>query len=175
MSAFLVAPEHIQQLVLFSHGRVGRDALTWMGYADEGDRDEKLASLLALANLRSMRHRYPNDPSMSAADDEAYIRACVPVVFHMCQLTPVQVLKAIGCLDYQSCEVPDWRDTLACRALEALKDAAISMLPGWNEAAWAIDATKLQPNSQISLKGLVRSVRKDLLRDQGAGRTSVEG
>lgn len=156
MSAFLVAPEHIQQLVLFSHGRVGRDCLTWMGLVDDGERDEKLASLLALANLRSMRHRYPNDPSMSTAGDEAYIRECVPVVFHVCQLSPVQVLKAIGCLDYQNCEVPDWRDTLAYRALEALKGAAISLLPGWNEAAWALDATKLQPSTHLSLSALMR-------------------
>lgn len=52
---------------------------------------------------------------------------------------PVGVLKALSCLEYQSCEHPGWRSSEARRFCDALRDFAIGQLPGYDEAAWAID------------------------------------
>jgi hypothetical protein len=52
--------------------------------------------------------------------------------------TAVEVLKAINCYRYQAGEVDNWTDTEAHHFCAALETAVIAMLPGYEEAAWAI-------------------------------------
>lgn len=52
--------------------------------------------------------------------------------------SPVEILSAISCLDYQSCETDDWTETEAYAFLQALKDDCIGRLPGMREAPWGI-------------------------------------
>ncbi len=59
--------------------------------------------------------------------------------FDVPDLTPVQVLKAVACLAYQSCETPDWTTTVACNILNEIKEFAIRKLPGYEGAAWTIE------------------------------------
>jgi hypothetical protein len=53
-------------------------------------------------------------------------------------LSPVQLIKAVHCLDYQSCETEDWETTLAWRICQAVVSAAIGRLPAYEAAAWEI-------------------------------------
>jgi hypothetical protein len=54
------------------------------------------------------------------------------------RLTPVEVLKAISCYEYQSCEHPEWEESEAKAFCEALRDLMIGRLPGYDEAAWEV-------------------------------------
>ena len=60
-------------------------------------------------------------------DQYSDIRLAVP---------PLHILHMCSCLEYQSCESPDWRETLAYRLILAIKDAAIRALPGYDDAPW---------------------------------------
>lgn len=92
---------------------------------------DAVGSMLQAANVRSVNYRY------SESINE------LPGIFRFEMLpgspNPVAVLKAIDCYAYQACEVPDWRDSEARAFCEALKDAAICRLPGYQEAeVWDI-------------------------------------
>ena len=51
----------------------------------------------------------------------------------------VQVLKAIQCYRYQSCEHPGWENSDARRWIDRLESDAIANLPGYDDADWEID------------------------------------
>jgi hypothetical protein len=48
----------------------------------------------------------------------------------------VQIIKLCNCLDYQSCETPDWKDTRAYALLDNIRERAIRELPGYDNAPW---------------------------------------
>lgn len=52
---------------------------------------------------------------------------------------PVVVLKALSCYEYQSCEHPEWRSSEAWQFCNALRDAMVDKLPGYEKAPWGID------------------------------------
>jgi hypothetical protein len=54
------------------------------------------------------------------------------------EVEPVQVLKAIKCYEYQSCEHPSWEDSEARSWCNHLRLAAIEHLPGFEAAKWEI-------------------------------------
>lgn len=51
---------------------------------------------------------------------------------------PVEILKAISCLEYQSCEHPGWDESEAKAFCDALREQMINALPGYDDAAWGI-------------------------------------
>jgi len=88
---------------------------------------EAVGAMLAAQNRRSVNFRY----------DEEEIQ---PVYQHgpSRSYSPVELLKIIKCYEYQSCETPDWETTEAQNFCAALKDQLIHLLPGWDDAPWAI-------------------------------------
>lgn len=50
----------------------------------------------------------------------------------------VQVLKLIDCVEYQSCETPDWVTTPAFQLLNHLRSKATGLLPGYDAAEWGL-------------------------------------
>lgn len=79
--------------------------------------------------IRSVNYRYDED------DWEP------PYLFRPLPGTPdaLVVLKAIDCLEYQSCEHPGWLDSEARVFYQALRRAAITELPGYSDAeGWPI-------------------------------------
>ena len=66
------------------------------------------------------------------------------------------ILKACNCLDYQSCETDDWKDSPAFEILQHIKDAAIGQLPGYDNAdGWDFNFPKGRP-VRVSLSALAR-------------------
>jgi hypothetical protein len=62
---------------------------------------------------------------------------CQWAAFH--EFSKVQIIKAVRCLEYQSCEHPGWEESAACRLLRAIiGDDATRNLPGYDEAEWQI-------------------------------------
>jgi hypothetical protein len=98
------------------------------------------ADILYQENVRSVRYRYPDDkwdelpgpnvkPVHCLIGDLAELQA-------LPELPIVQLLKFADCLEYQSCEVDDYKQTKALQLLTAIRYALITDLPGYEEAQW---------------------------------------
>ena len=143
MSAFVCHPNHIRELALFAAGlgrpleRVTQSWVRVIAGADvadlmsdaELDYPDLLATILYRENVRSVRHRYPNDSfeALERLTIGSYRRQIAD---------PVQLLKMCQCLDYQSCETTDWEQSTAYKIIRSIISAAIGDLPGYREAAW---------------------------------------
>jgi hypothetical protein len=88
---------------------------------------DAVGQMLLDHNTASLNHRYN-------ADDLVIYTYTPPRGWR----TAVEVLKAINCYRYQASETSDWTETEAHHFCAALETAVITMLPGYEEAAWAI-------------------------------------
>jgi hypothetical protein len=132
MSAFLVSDDHITAICTFACQQSRR------GYAhrfEGGERRDikpgdhaELFRLFKQANLDSLTARY-GDAVEVAEPREGRLT-----------LTPVEIIKAIDCLEYQSCEIgmEAWEASDAGRTLASLRRAATFCLEGYDAAEWCI-------------------------------------
>lgn len=140
MSAFLCNPAHVGQLAAF----VRRDRHT--RYTPE-----ELAETFARANLASVGYRYKMTADKTATeflgepDAETYVRACVAEAVAPCVLSPVMAIKMAHCLDYQCCEVEDWRGSVAEWRLRELEAIAARSLDGYDVAPWEYTPAEVAP------------------------------
>jgi hypothetical protein len=88
---------------------------------------ETVGAMLAAQNQRSVNFRY-------AEEEIEAVYQHGPTGSY----SPVELLKIVKCYEYQSCETPDWETTEAHNFCAALKDQLIHLLPGYDEAPWAI-------------------------------------
>ena len=127
MSAWIVSKTHVAAIVRFAM----RNTYTQATIRDLGY--ENAATMLYAENVTSVNHRYADQ-----TPDE-------PVAFTYREidrapdLSPVECIKAVDCLEYQSCEHPGWKESRARKLLDAIRGAAISKLPGYKAAPWGID------------------------------------
>jgi hypothetical protein len=91
----------------------------------------EVGRMLLAENYRSVYHRYDEGPKAELEDP--YVYSPSPV-----KKDPVQVLSAINCLEYQSCEHPEWADSEAKAFLDALAHKAILSLPGYDDTMWEV-------------------------------------
>lgn len=150
MSAYIVTPEHIIYLVDAAMSLASRrndHAARWFWGEPASwqeaplgnfERAAEVANMLLRENILSVSHRYPGESSATLPG-----RKGGPSVITAYQFTaftpepdPVQVLKSIRCLEYQSCEHPGWEQSEAHAFLRALERLAIGALPGFEEAVW---------------------------------------
>lgn len=134
MSAYVVSQKHINVLVNFTQRP---DFKQWHRQIYMPGRDDVIdfpgpamvGQILLDENYRSVNARY-------GEKEEAEKFLYVPSA----ERTPLVVIfKAVSCLDYQSCETDDWKDTLAYKILQMIKEHAITQLPGYEQAPWGID------------------------------------
>jgi hypothetical protein len=129
MSAYIVSNRHIQAILSCANkGERGlyyywkRESIYFSGNLD------KIGQILLDENQRSVNYRYDtNEPA------PVFKWVPDPKVY-----TPVEIIKLVNCLDYQSCETDNWEITEAHTILEAIKERAIHLLPGYDEAEWSI-------------------------------------
>ena len=150
MSAYIVTEDHIIYLVAAALSnrinKASRGRFTWWHnhtkeisqYDPEGA--AALASELWQENVKSVNHRYPNDTQ--ELDLFTICPRKLDDMFHAWDFDPIQVLKAISCLDYQSCEHTEWETSSAHAFLDALKNSAISSLSGYSESSWGAPKTR---------------------------------
>jgi hypothetical protein len=156
MSAYICAPSHIG--ILAAYAAVNDCAIyEWSMSNNNILTAQNVAKGLALENIRSVAHRYPRDkdgqrpgPWLKDAD---IVEACQIYAGHFAKrlggvvvmaedvLEPIQVLKLVRSLDYQSCETDDWPMTLAARQLEWISGEVISRLPGYEDADWSFSGS----------------------------------
>lgn len=88
--------------------------------------------------LTSVAYRYPNEPEAELpgpVDDGPRFGYTHPLTLPR-QINPVDVLSAIRCYEYQSCEHPGWEESRAKAFCDALTSLAIACLPGYDKAPW---------------------------------------
>lgn len=151
MSAHLVNPEHIGILAAvavirwkipseWEHSRF-RTHDNMIATA------QRIAKGFAMENIRSVAYRYPDDVSGSrpgpCLSDLDYEEACAIYAAHFVKhpqpISPVQLIKLLDSLEYQSCEHPDWVGCLAHKQLQILRRDAIYNLPGYDKSDWSYD------------------------------------
>jgi len=129
MSAYVVSKKHLATIANFA---VQHD--TWLDdhRATENDYNH-IYKTLAAENVRSVCHRYAAEkPETYASFLRPSLKGKTPAI------DAVAVVKLCDCLDYQSCETDDWETTPACRLLRRIRDKAVRLIPGYEEAPWAI-------------------------------------
>ena len=98
------------------------------------------ADVLYQENIRSVRARYPEDKwddlPGPCAKPIHIVASGMERALAAYRRTPVQILKMCDCLEYQSCETDDYRESIACELLEAIRRAAIRALAGYEDAPW---------------------------------------
>jgi hypothetical protein len=121
--------------------QVSRDGLAQLRKAENEITGDELGFILWAENVASVHYRYPGEdvdtlPGTYAADG----RHEVSHGYTFSRLgklpTAVEAFSLIACLDYQSCEHPEWIDSEAYRILDQLKEALIRHLPGYSAAPW---------------------------------------
>jgi len=146
MSAYICNPEHFGILAAYA---VQHDCgiYDWTDRkAEQIQNAQRIAKGLASENVRSVAHRYPNSldnlPGQNLSINDIYEAAAIYAahfVTHQQKLRPIDVLKLCQGLDYQSCETNDWRDTLAWRQIDWIKNEAIRSLPGYEGTDWSFN------------------------------------
>lgn len=116
MSAFVCSDEHIGEIAAF---------------AESGD-EQAVGQLLLAENIKSVEHRYPD----MKHNDFTFVP--LQPFQRRYASDPIQILKLIASLRYQSCEHPDYYRSEAYAALVAIEQKVIRKLPGWEDAQWTI-------------------------------------
>jgi len=88
----------------------------------------RVGAMLLSANRTSVNHRYDENAIEEPYVFEPYTK----------KLSPVQILKALKCYVYQSCEHPGWNDSEAKVFCTALQSHVIDRLDGYEESEWEI-------------------------------------
>jgi hypothetical protein len=137
MSAFMVGREHIWAIV---------DA--WRKSQEHGwnsaPKFETLAEkgqMLWDENRSSVQYRYPdcegnNLPGPVGCD---FDYGTHEIDMGKPNYSPVEILKACHCLEYQSCEHPHWEESEARFFLVNIREAQERLMPGYEEAPWGIE------------------------------------
>jgi hypothetical protein len=138
MTGFLVSTDHIDAL-LTAGLAYGRDLgpLTWYYPIPDGAQPEcfdalahrltpgtagLVGAMLLAENARSMNFQLGRDDL-----EPPYLFRALPG-----RPDPIVVLKAITCLQSQSCAHPGWPDSEAFVFCDALHRMTVAMLPGWS-------------------------------------------
>jgi hypothetical protein len=151
MSAYLVSETHVDLLIEYAIATSGSpfhsvqwrsemppdDPRALAGEWRELDRNAEVdiagdgvtladhaARLLLCENLRSVRYRYP--------DEDAYPEGGYDVAAQTHRFTrtgyvlsDAEAVRACDCIEYQSCEHPDYHESEAWRLLAAIRDHAV--------------------------------------------------
>ena len=123
MSCFVVPDFHIDTLVSWA---VANGAAAFI----DGLSPRELAAELHRANCAAYRERYGENGG------ESYSFTMRPEVHAM---PAVQVLKACNCFDYQASDWTDYPGSVAQRAIERIREHAITYVPGYRAAAWTLE------------------------------------
>lgn len=172
MSAYLVDKNHIVYLVSAAMSRrlnPHSGDFSWYHRQDASngkrerlscadfERAAEVGNMLWMENMKSISHRYPGESSATLPGPVGGSGVIEARDFNVCfEFNPVQVLQSIRCLDYQSCEHPTWEASESHSFLEALKCAAIAVLPGMEDAKWGSPEPR---KGAISLSSLARKSR----------------
>lgn len=157
MSAYICPDSHFIALAVYATtprypgngARVHASQMRHFGGKDMiGREPEAVASYFATVLYRENAHSVNARYSESGGEDRVMN---IPYnVLHTARFSilpkmrAVDILKMCDCLEYQSCETDDYRESVAYHLLSSIRASAIRELPGYNDAAWSFDTSALQ-------------------------------
>ncbi len=134
MSAFVCSDYHVSILAVYGarKGQYGTIRAEGRDWADP----REIFAVLMQQNIRSVQHRYPdhNGQADKFGDCGRFDKVAIERGH-----SPVEVIKAAHCLEYQSCETDDYLETLAYKLLQQIKRRAEHNLSGYDSAKWTLD------------------------------------
>jgi hypothetical protein len=152
MSAFIVGTDHIDCLVsaaLDAGMHQSGFGIYWDGERVEWHNADSVGAALLRENIASVSHRYADHgtdnlpgPIPNPIPEDYIYQPCLKV-------DAAQVLKAIDCYEYQSCEHPGWNDSEARRFCGVLRRRYSAMMPGYDDALWEVDRAELLKQAML--------------------------
>lgn len=143
MSAFLVTDAHIDALLTAGLAYTSPDSpLSWPVPSTTPPREERLTTetanrvgaMLLAANEHGVNAFFGTDKQTARTEHYRFYR--LPG-----DPSPLIVFKAISCLEYQSCDAPDWRLSEAYMFYAELRYLAANRIPGFDDApGWGISS-----------------------------------
>ena len=140
MSAFLVTPEHISEIVKYAKKKEFIFAYNYFT-KEEIDCDPKnMVKLMAQANIDSLIARYGDDPR----DYSNYVDECLNSFSTLgrADLGSDDIYNMLACWNYQACEVDNWFETDAYWLGVYLKDFAAKKMATNANVQWSYDVVK---------------------------------
>lgn len=164
MSAYIVNRKHVLYIVGAAMSRAilpgchGPFSWVWNRNREAGtyeyerlacndyEKAVEVANMLWQENIKSVSHRYPGETTATLPGPvgENHTITIEDICHnHWPVFDPVQVIKAIHCYEYQTCEHPEWEQSQAFAFCKHLERAAIDVLPGYEDAEWG--APEIEP------------------------------
>lgn len=133
MSAWVVEEEHIRVLV-WAGLRISSDRLQWWyrrkwRYLDLREA-ARVGTMLMRTNVASVNYRYDENTSVPY-----HHRSPKHTTWSVGEL-----LKALGCYEYQSCEHKGWNGSEAKKFCDALRIQLTHHVEGYEDGPWGIDS-----------------------------------
>ena len=153
MSAYIVSKSTIDAIVTYAVGGTHRvsNCRPMPGDVRPGEYQRttdytptQIGAALWAENARSVNYRYREDASALAYTYRPRLSASLPprgqptAALVARTLTAMDLIKLCQCLEFQSCEHPGWKGSFAQDFLDRTIHAAISELPGHQEAPWGL-------------------------------------
>jgi len=145
MSATIVDHDHIDALLTFASSEPNNPVtyiIHSVGVEITHHNATEIGRILLTENERSVRHRYPNVtpddlPGLTIEENgQAALYEFKPWVM---ELSPLWILKACDCFDYQASETDDYAASIAHKIVMAIRMRAIGRLPGYeNCPGWEL-------------------------------------
>ena len=130
MSAFIVSEKHITAMINSMIPHYSGDSTGY--YWDRkthyfNGNSQEIGQKLLEQNYRSVNSRYGKS-----------IEAPVYKGILSRTRSPIEIIKACHCYNYQSCETDNWQYTEAYAISKAIEAAAVRRIAGYEEANWEI-------------------------------------
>ena len=141
MSAFLVTPEHISEIVKYAKKKEFRYAYNCFT-KEQIDCDPKnMVKLFAQANIDSLIARYDDDPK----DYVDFVNECLDTFSTLgrADLGSSDIYNMLICWHYQSCEVNNWHETDAYWLHIYLKDWVAKKMAANASVNWSYNKSRV--------------------------------
>lgn len=127
MSAYVVSMTHIDFLVTFAIRECDDVAQVsrYVGRASE------IGQVLLNENYRSVNFKYSEQSEVPPYRYRVYSG--------LHGFTAANVIKACQHFDHQACETSDYEVTEAARIVDAIRQRAFDLIPGYDAAPWGIN------------------------------------
>ena len=142
MSAFLVTPEHISEIVKYAKKKEFRYAYNCFTKKQIDCDPKNMVKLLAQANIDSLVARYDYNPDEYAD----YVTECLDSFSTLgrADLGSNDIYNMLACWNYQACEVDNWFETDAYWLHVYLKDLAARKMAGDATVQWEYNKEQVE-------------------------------
>lgn len=144
MSAFVVDKRHISAILDGANlaGLRYRSNFSWYYQGERHylrpENINETGQMLLDENIKSVSYRY-EDSSLTNLPGRVDAEYVIPYRHtQQKQFSIIQYIKFVNCLDYQSCEHPDYKDSEAKCFMDALRESLVMCVPGYEESKWEL-------------------------------------